>query len=83
MEVNSNSFYVVVSSSFMYVIRYGQTCLWSTWIRVWCVWLIFLLANPLAVNSDGQTALDMARSRGHASVVRLLEVSLLSTQSVF
>ena len=33
-------------------------------------------ANPLAVNDDGQTALEMARSKGHTPVVRLLEVSL-------
>lgn len=30
-------------------------------------------ADPLAVNDDSQTPLDMARSRGHVSVVRLLE----------
>ncbi|MCO5611375.1 hypothetical protein L7F22_065628 [Adiantum nelumboides] len=33
-------------------------------------------ANPLAVNDDGQTPLDMARSRGHVAVVRLLEEQL-------
>ncbi|KAI5060459.1 hypothetical protein GOP47_0024879 [Adiantum capillus-veneris] len=33
-------------------------------------------ANPLAVNDDDQTPLDMARSRGHAAVVRLLEEQL-------
>ncbi|XP_024535281.1 putative E3 ubiquitin-protein ligase XBAT34 isoform X1 [Selaginella moellendorffii] len=31
-------------------------------------------ADPLAVNDDGQTPLDMARSRGHVSVVRIIEV---------
>ncbi|XP_024537774.1 putative E3 ubiquitin-protein ligase XBAT34 [Selaginella moellendorffii] len=30
-------------------------------------------ASALAVNDDGQTALDMARIRGHASVVRVIE----------
>lgn len=30
-------------------------------------------ADPLAINDDGQTPLDMARSKGHVSVVRLLE----------
>ncbi|KAH7414983.1 hypothetical protein KP509_14G022000 [Ceratopteris richardii] len=30
-------------------------------------------ANPFAVNDSGQTALDMARKRGHANVVRVLE----------
>ncbi|EFJ35515.1 hypothetical protein SELMODRAFT_141633 [Selaginella moellendorffii] len=30
-------------------------------------------ADPLAVNDDGQTPLDMARSRGHVSVVRIIE----------
>ncbi|KAH7315250.1 hypothetical protein KP509_21G041500 [Ceratopteris richardii] len=33
-------------------------------------------ANPLALNDDGCTPLDLARSRGHAMVVRLLEERL-------
>lgn len=33
-------------------------------------------ADPLAINDDGQTPLEMARSRGHLSVVRLLEERL-------
>ncbi|KAH7277325.1 hypothetical protein KP509_39G045500 [Ceratopteris richardii] len=33
-------------------------------------------ANPLAVNDDGQTPLDLARNRGHTIVVRLLEEEL-------
>eukprot|EP00250_Pteridium_aquilinum_P015995 c22879_g1_i1 orf=338-1873(-) len=33
-------------------------------------------ANPLAVNDGGQTPLEMARSRGHVAVVRLLEEKL-------
>eukprot|EP00249_Psilotum_nudum_P022069 c28361_g1_i1 orf=545-2047(+) len=33
-------------------------------------------ANPLAINDDGQLPLDMARNRGHVSVVRLLEDQL-------
>ncbi|CAK9193279.1 unnamed protein product [Sphagnum troendelagicum] len=30
-------------------------------------------ADPLAANDDGMTPLDMARNRGHASVVRMIE----------
>lgn len=33
-------------------------------------------ADPLCINDDGQTPLEMARSRGHVSVVRLLEERL-------
>lgn len=31
-------------------------------------------ADPLAVNDDALTPLDMARNRGHVSVVRMIEV---------
>ena len=37
--------------------------------------LIFLIAaNPLTINDEGLTPLQMARNKGHVSVVRLLEV---------
>lgn len=34
-------------------------------------------ADPLAVNDDSLTPLDMARARGHVAVVRMIEVFLL------
>lgn len=35
-------------------------------------------ADPLAVNDDSLTPLDMARQRGHVSVVRMIEVLFCS-----
>ncbi|EFJ30981.1 hypothetical protein SELMODRAFT_88643 [Selaginella moellendorffii] len=32
-------------------------------------------ADPLCINDDGQTPLDMARLRGHTSIVRIIEAS--------
>ena len=41
--------------------------------------LIFLIAaNPLTINDEGLTPLQMARNKGHVSVVRLLEVGHLT-----
>lgn len=31
-------------------------------------------ADPLALNDDSLTPLDMARNRGHVAVVRMIEV---------
>ena len=35
-------------------------------------------ADPLALNDDSLTPLDMARTRGHVSVVRMIEVEFLA-----
>jgi hypothetical protein len=40
-------------------------------------------ANPMAINDDDQTPLDLARSRGHVSVVRMLEVRFLYLMVIF
>lgn len=45
-------------------------------------WLTFS-ANVLMRNDDGQTALDVARTKGHTGVVRVLEVILPEFDAVF
>lgn len=51
----------VPSTDFQNVICMGTTCVVSA-------------AEPLAINDDGLTPLDMARAREHVTVVRIIEV---------
>ena len=45
------------------------------WCFIYIYIMVFLLAaNPLALNDDFQTPLDVARDNGHSDVVRAIEV---------
>lgn len=42
---------------------------------IWGVLLLNFSANPLVLNDDCQTALEVARAKGHSNVVRAIEVT--------
>lgn len=69
------SFYLVAvrSQSLNFLTKMVQDRVFICWL-----WILFDgAADPLAVNDDSLTPLDMARTRGHVAVVRMIEVRCL------
>lgn len=42
------------------------------------IWFCLVAANPLVLNDDFQTPLDIARVKGYSNVVRAIEVCFLT-----